>query len=204
MEKTWLTALVYLAQYCFLPCLAMNVPNSITDQSALLAFKYYITFDHAHHILATNWSSATSVCDWIGISCDKCHNRVVALNLPNMGIGGIIPPHIGNLSFLSYFNITSNTFHGHLPSELARLHRLNIVYFGVNNFGGGVSLWFGNLPKLQYLRLAINNFIGSVPPSIGNISTLNSLNLRSNFLEERVPEEIDHLPKLKTLSKHGI
>ncbi|CAL5410810.1 unnamed protein product [Camellia sinensis] len=203
MEKTWLTTLVvvlvFLAQYCFLPCLAMNVPNSTTDQSALLAFKSYITFDHPHHILATNWSSATSVCDWIGVSCGKRHYRVVALNLPNMGIGGTIPPHIGNLSFLSYFNITSNTFHGHLPSELARLHRLNVVDFGFNNFGGGVPSWFGNLPKLQYLRLENNRFTGSVPPSIGNISTLEYLNLKSNFLEGRVLEEIGHLPKLKTL-----
>ncbi|KAI7999926.1 putative LRR receptor-like serine/threonine-protein kinase [Camellia lanceoleosa] len=203
MEKTWLTALVVvlvsLAQYCFLPCLAMNVPNSTTDQSALLAFKSYITFNHPHHILATNWSSATSVCDWIGVSCGKRHYRVVALNLPNMGIGGTIPPHIGNLSFLSYFNITSNTFHGHLPSELARLHRLNVVDFGVNNFGGDVPAWFGNLPKLQYLRLANNSFTGLVPASIGNISTLESLDLIFNFLEGRVPDEIGYLPKLKWL-----
>ncbi|XP_028122555.1 probable LRR receptor-like serine/threonine-protein kinase At3g47570 [Camellia sinensis] len=203
MKKTRLTALVVvlvsLAQYCFLPCLAMNVPNSTTDQSALLAFKSCITFDHPQHILVTNWSSATSVCDWIGVSCGKRHYRVVALNLPNMGIGGTIPPHIGNLSFLSYFNITSNTFHGHLPSELARLHRLNVVDFGVNNFSGGVPSLFGNLPKLQYLHLANNSFTGSVPPFIGNISTLESLNLRFNFLEGGVPEEIGYLPKLKWL-----
>ncbi|KAL7241997.1 hypothetical protein ACSBR1_014555 [Camellia fascicularis] len=203
MEKTWLTALVVvlvsLAQYCFLPCLAMNVPSSTTDQSALLAFKSYITFNHPHHILATNWSSATSVCDWIGVSCGKRHYRVVALNLPNMGIGGTIPPHIGNLSFLSYFNITSNTFHGHLPNELARLHHLNVVDFGVNNFGGDVPAWFGNLRKLQYLCLANNSFTGSVPASIGNISTLESLDLIFNFLEGRVPEEIGYLPKLKWL-----
>ncbi|KAI8001924.1 putative receptor-like protein kinase [Camellia lanceoleosa] len=120
MEKTWFLYLTAVSlAHCFLACLAMNGSNSTTDQSALLAFKSYITFDHPHHILATNWSSATSVCHWIGVFCSKRHYRVVALNLPNMGIGGTIPPHIGNLSFLSYFNITSNTFHGHLPSELA-------------------------------------------------------------------------------------
>ncbi|CAL5393953.1 unnamed protein product [Camellia sinensis] len=100
---------------------------------------------------------------------------------------------------LSYFNITSNTFHGHLPSELARLHRLNVVNFGVNNFSGDVPSWFGNLPKLQYLHLANNSFTGLVPPFIGNISTLESLNLRFNFLEGGVPEEIGYLPKLKWL-----
>ncbi|CAL5395123.1 unnamed protein product [Camellia sinensis] len=204
MEKTWflyLTAavVVSLAHYCFLPCLAMNVPNSTTDQFALLAFKAHITFDNPHHILADNWSSATSVCDWIGVSCGKRHRRVTALNLPDMGIGGTIPTHIGNLSFLSYFNIINNTFHGHLPGEMARLHRLKVVDFRINNFGGGVPAWFGNLPKLQYLLLSNNSFTGSVPASIGNISTLESLDLTYNFLEGRVPEEIGYLPKLKRL-----
>ncbi|KAL7241978.1 hypothetical protein ACSBR1_014536 [Camellia fascicularis] len=116
-----------------------------------------------------------------------------------MGIGGTIPPHIGNLSFLSYFNITTNTFHGHLPGELGRLHHLNVVDFGVNNFGGDVPPWFGNLPKLQYLHLRKNSITGSVPASISNISTLETLDLMFNFLEGRVPEEIGCLPKLKWL-----
>ncbi|KAL7212367.1 hypothetical protein ACSBR2_015117 [Camellia fascicularis] len=200
MVKTWFLYFTAVSlAHCFLACLAMNGPNSTTDQSALLALKSHLTFNHSHHILANNWTSATSVCDWIGVYCGKRHRKVTALNLANMGLGGTIPPHIGNLSFLSYFNISNNTFHGHLPGELARLHRLNVVDFGDNNFGGGVPSWFGNLPKLQYLRLANNSFTGLVSPSIGNISTLESLNLRSNFLEGRVPEEIGHLPKLKTL-----
>ncbi|KAL7205006.1 hypothetical protein ACSBR2_018014 [Camellia fascicularis] len=200
MEKTWFLYLTAVSlAHCFLACLATKGPNSTTDQSALLAFKSHITFNHSHHILANNWTSATSVCDWIGVYCGKRHRRVTALNLANMGLGGTIPPHIGNLSFLSYFNIANNTFHGHISGEMARLHRLNAVDFGDNNFSGGVPSWFGNLPKLQYLRLANNRFTGSVPPSIGNISTLESLNLRSNFLERRVPEEIGHLSKLKML-----
>ncbi|KAL7211346.1 hypothetical protein ACSBR2_014260 [Camellia fascicularis] len=187
-----------MAQYCFLTCLAMNVSNFTTDQSARLAFKADITFDHSRHILANNWSLATSICNWIGVSCGKRHHRVVALNLPHMGIGGIIPPHIGNLSFLSYFNI-SDTFLGHLPSEMAQLHRLKVVDFKINNFNGSVPAWFGNLPKLRYLLLANNNFKGWVPPSIGNISALESINLRYNFLEGRVPEETGYLSKLQQL-----
>ncbi|KAL7242002.1 hypothetical protein ACSBR1_014560 [Camellia fascicularis] len=197
MKKTWflyLTAM-FMAQYCFLTCLAMNVSNFTTDQSALLAFKAHITFDHSHHILANNWSSVTSICDWIGVFCGKHHRKVVALNLPDMGIGGTIPSHIGNLSFLSYFSISNNTFHGHLPSEMARLHRLKVVDFKNNNFNGSVPACFGKLPKLQYLVLANNSFASWVPPSIGNISTLESLNLMHNFLEGRVPEKIGDLPK---------
>ncbi|KAI8001774.1 LRR receptor-like serine/threonine-protein kinase EFR [Camellia lanceoleosa] len=100
----------------------MNASSFTTDQSALLAFKGHITFDNPHHILANNWSSATSVCDCMGVSCGKRHHRVVALNL--------LP-------------------WGHLPGELARLHLLNVVDFNFNNFSGGVPTWFETYPSFN-------------------------------------------------------
>ncbi|GMP68901.1 hypothetical protein CsSME_00028354 [Camellia sinensis var. sinensis] len=140
MEKTWSFYFIAVSlAYFFLICVAMNVT---THQSALLAFKSHLTFNRSHHILANNWSLATSVCDWIGVSCSNHHRRVTALNLPNMGIGGTIPPHIGNLSFLSYFNISNNSFRGHPSGDLARLHRLKVVDFNINNFSGGVPVGF--------------------------------------------------------------
>ncbi|CAL5412544.1 unnamed protein product [Camellia sinensis] len=163
MEKTcflYLTEL-FFAQYCFLACFTMNVSSFITtDQYALLAFKAHITFDNPHHILANNWSTDTSVCDWIGVSCGMRHHRVTALNLPDMGIGGTIHTTLET----SHFYPTST-----LPTTLFR------VIFQVSC--GAVPTRFGNLPQLQYLCLASNSFTGLVPPSIGNISTLESIDL---------------------------
>jgi LRR receptor-like serine/threonine-protein kinase FLS2 len=42
--------------------------NTTTDQYALLALKAQISYD-PHSVLTHNWSTNTSVCNWIGITC---------------------------------------------------------------------------------------------------------------------------------------
>ncbi|XP_041025327.1 LRR receptor-like serine/threonine-protein kinase EFR [Juglans microcarpa x Juglans regia] len=88
------------------------IPNIATDQSALLALKFGISHpDPDHNILASNWSTNTSVCSWIGVTCGSKHHRVIALNLAYMGLEGTIPPQIGNLSFLVSLGLRNNSFH---------------------------------------------------------------------------------------------
>lgn len=92
-----------LLVHCFLAAAALR--SSIgTDQSALLALKAHITGD-PENILARNWSATISVCNWIGIRCDERQHRVTGLNLSHMGLAGTIPPHLGNLSFLSHLSL---------------------------------------------------------------------------------------------------
>uniref|UniRef100_A0A2N9FIW3 Leucine-rich repeat-containing N-terminal plant-type domain-containing protein n=1 Tax=Fagus sylvatica TaxID=28930 RepID=A0A2N9FIW3_FAGSY len=122
--------------------------NITTDQSALLALKAHIT-DDPYNFLTSNWSTSTSVCNWIGISCGAKHQRVTALNLTHMGLRGTIPPHVGNLSFLTHLSFRNNSFHGSLPNQLASLRRLEVVSFGMNNFSGELPSWLGFFPKLQ-------------------------------------------------------
>ena len=70
----------FLLLHCFMASLTVAVRTNITiDQSALLALKAHIT-DDLHEFLATNWSTSTSVCNWIGITCGAKHLRVTALN----------------------------------------------------------------------------------------------------------------------------
>ncbi|MBA0670725.1 hypothetical protein Goklo_029810 [Gossypium klotzschianum] len=60
--------------------------SSITvDQSTFLALKSRITHD-PHNFVATNWSTSTSVCNWIGVTCGSRHHRVTALNLSLMDL----------------------------------------------------------------------------------------------------------------------
>lgn len=90
-----------LLQYRFMASLlamATVINNLTTDQSALLAFKADVT--DSRRVLANNWSISYPICNWVGISCGARHHRVVALNLSSFSLGGIIPPHLGNLSFL--------------------------------------------------------------------------------------------------------
>ena len=119
---------VLLLVHRFMASSAVAVRTNITtDQSALLALKGHIT-DDPYKILASNWSTSTSVCNWVGIKCGAKHLRVTSLNLSHMGFSGTIAPQLGNLTFLFNLSFRNNNFHGSLPNELASLRRLEVVY----------------------------------------------------------------------------
>ncbi|PRQ19093.1 putative non-specific serine/threonine protein kinase [Rosa chinensis] len=126
---------------------AVQNKNVNTDQLALLALKAHITSDPQK--IMTNWSTATSVCNWVGITCGARHLRVAVLNISYFDLTGSIPPELGNLSFLVQLDFTNNSFRDTLPMELSRLHRLKLISFGYNNFIATISSWFWSLSKLQ-------------------------------------------------------
>ncbi|KAL4637521.1 hypothetical protein ACB092_03G082500 [Castanea dentata] len=188
-----------LLLHCFMASLAVAVRTNITtDQSALLALKAHIT-DDPHKILATNWSTSTSVCNWIGITCGAKHLRVTALNLSDMGLTGTIAPHVGNLSSLSHLSFENNSFHGSLPNELASLRRLQVVSFGWNSFSGVLPSWFWFFPKLREFYANSNRFNGTIPVTPCTISSLQIIHLRQNMLSGRIPRSLGNCTSLKII-----
>ncbi|KAL2514807.1 LRR receptor-like serine/threonine-protein kinase FLS2 [Forsythia ovata] len=177
-------------------CLAYNLT---TDQEALVAFKTRIISD-PNNILVNNWSTNTSICNWIGVSCSRKWQRVTALDFSNFSFSGTIAPHLGNLTFLSYLNIGSNNFTGIIPLELSHLRRLKEINMGSNNFIGVVPSWLGTIPELQHILLDDNSFSGSIPKSLRNNSKLRTLQLAYNFLNGNIPQEICNLSTLENLS----
>ncbi|CAL9004653.1 unnamed protein product [Prunus brigantina] len=175
-----LSIMLLLVHHSSICTVGATQTNITTDQSALLALKSHITSD-PHNILA-NWSTTTSVCNWVGITCGARHIRVASLNLSYMSFTGTIPPHLGNLSFLVALTFKNNNFHGTLPHELSYLRRLKLINFGFNNFMGSIPSWFGSFPKLQSFNLYGNQFSGSIPATIFNLSTLQHIDLGINKL----------------------
>ncbi|XVF82624.1 hypothetical protein PTKIN_Ptkin16aG0064100 [Pterospermum kingtungense] len=176
---------------------AMSLRNLTTDQQALLQFKHRII--DPHNILTNNWTTTSSVCNWIGVFCAAKHNRVRALNLSSMGLRGIVPPHVGNLSFLVSLDLSVNAFHGNLPRELGKLNRLQLIDLGFNFLSGEIPTWFGRLDKVLYFSLSSNNLTGTIPPSISNMSNLEILDLNYNLLHGDIPHEISNVQKLRIL-----
>ncbi|XP_021599558.1 probable LRR receptor-like serine/threonine-protein kinase At3g47570 [Manihot esculenta] len=195
-DKTFWYIIPVLFSHCFM---AMAVTNLSTDESALLALKAHIT-DDPHNLLTHNWSSTTSVCNWIGISCGSRHRRVIALNLTNMGLRGSIPPQLGNLSFLGYLIASGNDFQGRLPGELSQLRRLKFINFKENNLGGNLPSWFANLTSLVSLSLTNNSFVGTIPEEIGNLANLRILDLQQNQLSGAIPKSIFNMSSLENLA----
>ncbi|PRQ29196.1 putative protein kinase RLK-Pelle-LRR-XII-1 family [Rosa chinensis] len=165
--------------------------NLTTDQSALLALKANVTSDPQD--LLSNWSTNTSACNWVGVTCGHVHLRVAALNLSYFGLTGRIPPELGNLSFLVVLRLRNNSFNGTLPVELAGLRRLKLVNFKYNNFMGEIPSWFGSLSSLKALNLYGNRFTGSIPAAIFNLSALQVFDLRNNQLSGMHQQAVSYL-----------
>ena len=110
--------------HCFAP---MVLSINLVDEFALIALKTHITYD-SQGILATNWSTKSPHCSWIGISCNAPQQSVSAINLSNMGLEGTIAPQVGNLSFLVSLDLSDNYFHGSLPKDIGKI-LINFVYF---------------------------------------------------------------------------
>ncbi|GKU92471.1 hypothetical protein SLEP1_g6191 [Rubroshorea leprosula] len=201
MEKVimWFIFLPLLLTQCPMTALAMSLTNFTTDQSALLEFKAHITSDPGN-IISSNWSSASLICSWVGVSCGTRHCRVTALDLPNMNLSGSLPPHLGNLSFLISFNLSGNGFQGHLPPELGNLCRLKLIDLSYNFFQGSIPEEIGVLSNLEIFIVGHNQISNSIPLAIYNISSLQVLDLMSNYkLTGSISRNIRNLTKLREI-----
>ncbi|KAK8993421.1 hypothetical protein V6N11_033519 [Hibiscus sabdariffa] len=85
--------LLVLSSQGLIICLAMTTKNLATNQFALVQFKSHISAPQ--NALTNNWTSSSSVCNWVGVSCGVIHEKVIALNISNMSLTGTISPHIG-------------------------------------------------------------------------------------------------------------
>ncbi|XP_020207563.1 putative receptor-like protein kinase At3g47110 [Cajanus cajan] len=205
-------------------CAAGALGND-TDQLSLLKFKEAVEHD-PFEVLAS-WNSSSHFCMWHGITCSLRHQRVTSLNLQGYALRGLIPPEIGNLTFLRYVNLQNNSFYGIIPHEIGRLFRLQQLYLtnntlrgqiptnlsscyelkslslSGNKLVGKIPMELGFLTKLELLSIGINNLTGEIPASIGNLSSLGVLILGINNLEGKVPKEIGHLKNLTHISIAG-
>ncbi|KAK2978935.1 hypothetical protein RJ640_002476 [Escallonia rubra] len=217
MEKAicflFLVEAVFFIQSIRMSCSAplRSVTSITTDQSALLALKARVVTLDPHGLFVTNWSSATPVCDWVGVICSRRHNRVAALNLSNMGLVGTIPPDIGNISFLASLDISNNSFSGSLPEEMAHLRRLREMLakynelnssssLTANQFTGTIPETLGSLGLLEFLGLGSNNFAShtsslelSFLTSLTSCRKLRVLGLEYNLLNGTIPASIGNL-----------
>ncbi|XVE90657.1 hypothetical protein DITRI_Ditri20bG0094800 [Diplodiscus trichospermus] len=170
-------------------------------------------------------------CSWDGIECDKISGQVIGLNLSNSFLYGsinsssslfhlvhlqtlnlayndfnysVIPSALGNLSMLTYLNLSHSVFSGQIPSKISELHKLSFLDLESNE--GLLELktpdlksLIRNLTNLKYLHLSGVDVASRIPSVLANFSSLTSLRLERCGLLGKFPLAIFHQPSLEKI-----
>ncbi|GMP35779.1 hypothetical protein CsSME_00008104 [Camellia sinensis var. sinensis] len=206
------------------PHVAAHSPHAgnETDKLALLAFKAATTGNPYEAL--TSWNASIHFCQWVGVTCGRQHQRVIALNLHDQKLTGSISPHIGNLSFLRELQLSNNSLSHKIPPELGRLQRLQMLSLSnnsitgeiptnisachnlftlelsLNKLAGKIHMELGSLSKLEKFSFRRNNLVGEVPSTFGNLSSLQKLIAAGNGISGNIPDALGRLTNLQVLA----
>ncbi|GLT27002.1 hypothetical protein SLA2020_020320 [Shorea laevis] len=181
-------------------------------------------------------SQGVDCCSWEGIWCDQDTSHVIGLDLSNSCLFGSInsssslfrlghlqylnlalndfnfskiPSAVGNLSRLTYLNLSGSFFSGQIPHEISKLFNLARLDLSFNldysNRGllelkrPDLNSLAQNLTKLGWLDLSYVGINSPIPKALANMSSLTHLHFGQCGLLEKFPIDIFQLPKLQFL-----
>ena len=203
-----------------------NNPGLVSDCQSLLSMRDVLASPLADGEPRLNWSSDTPITDWDGIGDDSLQGsptRVTRLYLNGLGLDGMIPsglsnltalrvlylhdneltgtipPALGGLPKLTYLYAHNNDLTGSIPTELGELTSLKRLYLHSNNLTGSIPTELGKLTRLTHLWLKDNDLTGEIPAELGNMSSLDWLHIAENDLSGGIPAELGTLTKLRRL-----
>ncbi len=165
-------------------------PASPADKEALVAI--FEATDGPTWDASGLWASGRPVRDWPGVTVNG-DGRVTGLAL--QGLGGKLPPELGNLDKLESLSL-SGTLNEEIPSSLASLANLSSLSISGSRLCGAIPAELGSLNNLTALDLSNNQLSGAIPPELGSLDKLTALDLSSNRLTGEIPPELGSFAKL--------
>nr|XP_043635900.1 receptor-like protein EIX2 [Erigeron canadensis] len=136
----------------------------------------------------------------ISFLCQIVDGFLSYLDLSHNSFSGQIPDCLWHLKELKVLNLAHNNLSGRLPASVEYLFQLEVLYLYNNSFSGELPLSLRNCTMLSFLDLGSNRFFGNVPVWVGeNLSRLYVLNLGSNKFFGSIPLQICRLENLQVL-----
>ncbi|OQU87126.1 probable leucine-rich repeat receptor-like protein kinase At5g63930 [Sorghum bicolor] len=128
-------------------------------------------------------------------------SKLRELHLRSANLTGELPVWIGNLTSLTYLDISQNMVVGSVPFGIANMRSLSFLDLSQNMLIGEVPNGIGSLSNLSYLSLGLNNFSGVLSEYyFVGLAKLEYLNLSQNSLKLDFAE--DWVPPFRLTEGH--
>ncbi|MBA0791997.1 hypothetical protein Gohar_016530, partial [Gossypium harknessii] len=102
-------------------------------------------------------------------------------------------------STLKYFKLYNNHFGGSIPASIGNLTKITFLDLSLNEFEGQLPSTLFSLKQLTHLGLSSNRLEGPLPTHVTGLQNLNEFFLNDNLLTGGIPSWPFTLPSLKYL-----
>ena len=125
-----------------------------------------------------NWLRDAPVASWFGVTVED--SLLTALDLPDNGLSGTLPPAVGDFLDLKRLDLGGNALTSRLPPDLGNLLELEALDLSGNGFSGPVPRDLAQLGALERLDLSNNELAGALPGILTSLSSLSDFNWRNS------------------------
>ncbi|PNY00965.1 LRR receptor-like kinase resistance protein, partial [Trifolium pratense] len=142
----------------------------------------------------------------------KGWERLQVLVLRSNKLNGMLPSTFGNLTSLTYLDLSFNVIEGGIPSSIGELCNLNILDLARNNMTGTLPDFLQgieNCPSRKPLSNMVlffasyNQLHGKIPDWLVQLENLAGIGFANNLLEGPIPLSIGSLQNLAILVLEG-
>eukprot|EP00253_Pinus_taeda_P032717 PITA_32717 len=175
----------------------LKLHSNQLDSGSATTMPFLIALTNCSHLKELNLRD-NKLASVLPLAIGKLSTNLSILKLANNLIEGNIPPHIGNLTSLTYLNLSGNSLNGSIPS-LRNLKILERLILGNNKLQGDIPDDFENLKQLGLLDISGNILSGKIPNSLAPLKQLRFLLLHHNQLSGTIPSNLGNCTNLELL-----